>query len=166
MKWPATVCTPTRIAPLLSLKLVLEECSIPTLGRAKDFSLSSDGVPNALVQKLATAVALLGDVEPQASHVDHFFRVEFHVQHPFGVFPADPLLHMGSGHTSEPFGNLGEPSNFLTACYGRTTSLEVHWQVNMNMVGSRDKVRRSLTASEPGETVKLALASHVEGDKC
>ncbi len=50
LKWSATVCTPTRIAPLLSLKLVLEECCIPTLGRAKDFSLSSDGVAVTLIE--------------------------------------------------------------------------------------------------------------------
>ena len=97
LKWSATVCTPTRIAPLLSLKSVLEECCIPTLGRAIDFSLPSDGVPNALIQDRPAAVTLFSNIETLGLDVGEFLGGKIHDSPPSELFLSGDWLRIGCG---------------------------------------------------------------------
>ena len=78
LKWPATVRTPSRIAPLLSLKLVLEENSVTTLGQAIHLWFTGNCVSKTLVQDRLARVALGREVKALASDVSLLFGGECH----------------------------------------------------------------------------------------
>ena len=120
LKWSATVCTPTRIAPLLSLKLVLEECCIPTLGRAIDFSLPSDGVPNALIQDRPAAVTLFSNIETLGLDVGEFLGGKIHNSPPSELFLSGGWLRIGCGfcRTFPRFAGLSGLSSLLGSSVG------------------------------------------------
>ena len=117
LKWSATVCTPTRIAPLHSLKLFLEECCIPTIGRAKNFSHSSDGVPHALIQNRLAAVTPFSNVETLGLDVGEFVGGEIHDSPPFGLFLSGDWLRIGCGfcRTLPRFAGVSGLSSLLTS---------------------------------------------------
>ena len=120
LKWPATVRTPSRIAPLLSLKLVLKEHSVTTLGRAIDFSLSSDGVPHAPVQDCLARVTLLSNVETLISDVGELLGGKIHDSPPSELFLSGDWLRIGCGfcRTFPRFAELSALSSLFTSSVG------------------------------------------------